>query len=175
MVEELGSCCGVEPSPVPVTAIRHWLSCGEVEMLTSPHSPCLRRCRAAPSTSASFASTWPPPTPATPGSTRRALRSRCPPLTKHKLCRQVRSPGLGGCVHAPRRLAPVQGLDDTVTGAGSVTNVALGGTRVMLAGLVRILTWGDVQGGVFNSGGLLRSAPFPSQVLSPYQLVAFLL
>lgn len=54
------------------------------------------------------------------------------------------------------------------------TNMALGGARVLLAGLVRVLTWGDVQGGLFNRGGHLRSAPFPSQVLSPYQLVVFL-
>jgi hypothetical protein len=33
-LEELGGCCGVEPSPVWVTKIRHWLSCPEVEMLT---------------------------------------------------------------------------------------------------------------------------------------------
>ena len=33
-LEELGGCCGVEPSPVWVTKIRHWLSCREVEMLT---------------------------------------------------------------------------------------------------------------------------------------------
>jgi hypothetical protein len=32
--EELGGCCGVEPSPVWVTKIGHWLSCREVEMLT---------------------------------------------------------------------------------------------------------------------------------------------
>jgi hypothetical protein len=32
--EELGGCCGVEPSPVRVTKIRHWLSCREVEMRT---------------------------------------------------------------------------------------------------------------------------------------------